>query len=81
MEHEATDSTAEAVRRVSRVDRPWAAVGTRLAAEMYECHVVAEDIEDADDNRTRFVFLSRDAGGTGPGRDLQDEHRLRHRPG
>ena len=46
MEHEATDSTAEAVRRVSRVDRPWAAVGTRLAAEMYECHVVAEDIED-----------------------------------
>jgi prephenate dehydratase len=58
VEHEATDSTAEAVRRVSRVDRPWAAVGTRLAAEMYECHVVAENIEDAHDNRTRFVFLS-----------------------
>jgi len=60
VEHEATDSTAEAVRRVSRVDRPWVAIGTRLAAEMYECAVVAEDIDDADDNRTRFVFVSRD---------------------
>lgn len=60
VEHEATDSTAEAVRRVSRVDRPWAAVGTRLAAEMYECHVAAEDIEDARDNRTRFVFVARE---------------------
>ncbi len=61
VEHEATDSTAEAVRRVSRVDRPWVAIGTRLAAEMYECHVVADDIEDAEDNRTRFVFVSREA--------------------
>jgi prephenate dehydratase len=60
VEHEATDSTAEAVRRVSRVDRPWAAVGTRLAAEMYECHIVAEDIEDFEDNRTRFVFVARE---------------------
>lgn len=68
VEHEATDSTAEAVRRVSRVDRPWAAVGTRLAAEMYECHVVAEDIEDAEDNRTRFVFVAREpAPQDGPG--------------
>jgi prephenate dehydratase len=60
VEHEATDSTAEAVRRVSRVDRPWAAIGTRLAAEMYECQVLAENIEDAEDNRTRFVFLARE---------------------
>jgi prephenate dehydratase len=61
VEHEATDSTAEAVRRVSRVNRPWAAVGTRLAAEMYECHIAAEDIEDAEDNATRFVFVAREA--------------------
>jgi prephenate dehydratase len=60
VEHEATDSTAEAVRRVSRVDRPWVAIGTKLAAEMYECHVVAADIDDAEDNRTRFMFVSRD---------------------
>jgi prephenate dehydratase len=61
VEHEPTDSTAEAVRRVSRVDRPWVAIGTRLAAEMYECTVVADDIEDADENRTRFVFVAREA--------------------
>ncbi len=60
VEHEPTDSTAEAVRRVSRVDRPWVAIGTRLAAEMYECVVVAPDVDDAEDNRTRFVFVSRD---------------------
>lgn len=60
VEHEATDSTAEAVRRVSRVNRPWAAVGTRLAAEMYECHIAAENIEDAEDNATRFVFVARE---------------------
>ena len=60
VEHEATDSTAEAVRRVSRVNRPWAAVGTRLAAEMYECHIAAEDIEDAEENATRFVFVARE---------------------
>ena len=70
VEHEPTDSTAEAVRRVSRVERPWVAIGTRLAAEMYECVVVAADIDDAPDNRTRFVFVSRDeARARGPGVD------------
>ena len=59
VEHEATDSTAEAVRRVSRVDRPWVAIGTRLSADLYECAVVRDDIEDSLDNRTRFVYLSR----------------------
>ncbi len=60
VEHEAANSTADAVRTVSRVDRPWAAIGTRLAAEMYECAVVRDDIEDSVENRTRFVFLSRE---------------------
>ena len=59
VEHEATDSTAEAVRRVSRVDRPWVAIGTRLSADLYECTVVRDDIEDSLDNRTRFVYLAR----------------------
>jgi prephenate dehydratase len=60
VEHEATDSTAEAVRRVSRVDRPWVAVGTRLSADLYECVVLRADIEDSGDNRTRFVFIARE---------------------
>jgi prephenate dehydratase len=61
VEHEATDSTAEAVRRVSRVDRPWVAIGTRLAADLYECTVVRDDIEDSLENRTRFAFVARAA--------------------
>ncbi len=61
VEHEAANSTAEAVRMVSRVDRPWVAIGTRLAAEMYECAVLRDDIEDFGDNRTRFVFLAKAA--------------------
>jgi len=60
-EHDPANSTADAVRRVSRVDRPWVAIGNRLAAEMYECVIVAADIEDSLDNRTRFVFLAREA--------------------
>lgn len=59
VEHEAANSTAEAVRQVSRVDRPWVAIGPRLAAQMYECEVVRENIEDSVDNRTRFVLLAR----------------------
>ena len=59
VEHEATDSTAEAVRRVSRVERPWVAIGTRLSSDLYECAVVRDDIEDSLDNRTRFVYLAR----------------------
>lgn len=61
VEHEAANSTAEAVRAVGRVQRPWAAIGTKLAAEMYECAVIEGDIEDSVENRTRFVYLSRDA--------------------
>jgi prephenate dehydratase len=61
VEHEAATSTAEAVRRVSRVDRPWAAIANQLAAEMYECVIVHPGIEDSVDNRTRFVFLAREA--------------------
>ena len=57
VEHEAANSTAEAARTVSRVDRPWVAIGTRLAADMYECVVLRDSIEDSAENRTRFVFL------------------------
>ena len=60
VEHEAANSTADAVRMVGRVARPWVAIGPRLAAEMYECQVIAADIEDSIDNSTRFVFLSRE---------------------
>jgi prephenate dehydratase len=55
----AASSTADAVRMVSESpDRSWAALGTRLAAELYGCVVLSEGVEDRHDNETRFVWLA-----------------------
>jgi prephenate dehydratase len=54
---ESAGSTAEAVRLVASTDEPLAALGTRLAAELYGCDVLAEAVEDRADNLTRFVWL------------------------
>jgi prephenate dehydratase len=53
----AGSSTAEAVRQVAAHDGPWAALGNRLAAERYGCHVLRIGVEDVTDNETRFVWL------------------------
>lgn len=56
----AASSTAEAVRMVAEQDgERAAAIGTRLAADLYGCSVLAEGIQDRDDNETRFVWLAR----------------------
>jgi prephenate dehydratase len=57
-------STADAVRTVAEGAEPWAAIGTRLAAEMYGCEVLADGVEDRSDNLTRFVWLAPE--GTEP---------------
>lgn len=57
-ERMAVASTAEAVRVVSHSDEPWAALGSALAAQLYGCQVLAADVEDRDDNLTRFVWLA-----------------------
>src|SRR5688500_1429167 len=51
-------STAEAARAVAESEEPWAALSSRLAAELYDCVVLREDVEDSDDNETRFVWLA-----------------------
>jgi prephenate dehydratase len=53
----AGSSTAEAVRQVAAHDGPWAALGNRVAAERYGCHVLRAGVEDVPDNETRFVWL------------------------
>jgi prephenate dehydratase len=59
------DSTAEAVRTVSQgAEHGAAALGTRLAAEIYGGTVLREDVQDRDDNETRFVWLARVDGAS-----------------
>ena len=53
-------STAEAVRIVVADPAPWAALGTRRAAELYGAVVLADGVEDEPGNATRFVWLARE---------------------
>jgi prephenate dehydratase len=65
----AGSSTADAVQTVAGHDGPWAALGTRTAAERYGCVVLRDGVEDQEGNETRFVWLARDgeAGEAGTG--------------
>ena len=63
---EPASSTAEAARIVVGRDEPWAAIGTRRAAELYGATVLAEAVEDEPGNATRFVWLARRAAAQIP---------------
>ncbi|MEO0882234.1 MAG: prephenate dehydratase [Pseudomonadota bacterium] len=55
--------TAGAAREVKELGDPSvAAIAPRLAADVYGLNVLAENIEDAEHNTTRFVIMSRDPG-------------------
>jgi len=54
----AASSTADAVRTVAETDQPWAALGSRLAAELYGATALVEHAEDRTDNETRFVWIA-----------------------
>jgi len=52
--------TAGAAKLVSEVqDRSMAALAPRLAADLYGLDILEENVEDSEDNVTRFVVLSR----------------------
>jgi prephenate dehydratase len=54
----AAPSTADAVRMVAESDEPWAALGNRLAAEIYGCEILRAGVEDVPENETRFAWLA-----------------------
>jgi len=54
---------------VAEHDGPWAALGNRLAADLYGCVVLRGGVEDVAGNETRFVWLAR--VGSEPGRPGQ----------
>ena len=54
--------TAGAAREVRDLGKPEiAAIAPRLAAEVYGLDILAEDIEDAEHNTTRFIIMAREA--------------------
>ncbi|MCW2951180.1 MAG: Prephenate dehydratase [Conexibacter sp.] len=65
----AASSTAEAVRRVASEGGPQAALGPRLAAELYGGEILRAGVDDVAGNETRFVWLAptgSSAGEHGP---------------
>jgi len=61
----AAPSTSDAARMVAAGECPprAAAIGTRLAAKLYDLDVLSESIEDHPENATRFVLVAREDAG------------------
>jgi prephenate dehydratase len=63
------DTAAAAAEVMSRGDPKLAAIASRLAGSLYGCTFLAENMEDASHNRTRFLLLARSPeppSGDGP---------------
>jgi prephenate dehydratase/chorismate mutase/prephenate dehydratase len=66
LEPKAYYDTAGAARMIAQ-ERPRdaAAVANRFAAEIYDLEIIKDDIQDAENNRTRFFIVSREAVAEG----------------
>lgn len=53
----ASNSTAEAVKKLHKEDDDCAAIGTKIAANKYGLKVILSDVEDNKDNKTRFIVV------------------------
>ncbi|MCP4328672.1 MAG: prephenate dehydratase [Alphaproteobacteria bacterium] len=56
-----TDTAAAAQEIAEREDPSMAAIGSSLAAEIYDLATLESDIEDAEHNTTRFLIMARSA--------------------
>jgi prephenate dehydratase len=59
-------STADAVLSVREGVEAAVALGSRLAADLYDCRILEADVEDHPGNATRFVWLARAADAPDP---------------
>lgn len=64
VETRAMSSTAEAVMAVAEAQETWAAVGNARAAEMHGLALIASNLQDCRENRTRFIIIGREDGLT-----------------
>ena len=53
----AANSTAEAVKKLVSSESDTAAIGTKIAACLYDMEILFSDIEDSKENKTRFVII------------------------
>jgi prephenate dehydratase len=64
----AAANTAVAARKVAESgDRTRAAIASRLAAQIYDLEILAEDVDDESHNTTRFIALARESVWPSPG--------------
>lgn len=52
-------STSKAAQELTNLDDTYAAIANKRTAELYKLNVLAKNINDETDNKTRFVMLSR----------------------
>lgn len=65
-------STSKGVTLVAGTDAPWAAIGSRRAAELNDCVILRDDIQEQV-NVTRFVLIERRGHRVSPSLEATDE--------
>jgi prephenate dehydratase len=78
---EATDTAVSVAAVVHEQDPTLVAVAGRVAAEMYGGYIVAEEIEDEQDNFTRFIAFQNDHSTAPEATDCSLIVRTDHTPG